>query len=437
MSVFAAAAKLIASLAALGQQGAGLGLDSSGWSGSESSAEGKAVTGLNMAGDGGSLVLNPFAGYMISGYIKSLPQDAQEQFFGQLGGLKGAKQHAQGLSIISWTITTVELLALTAGFGTPYEGDSLKGGSQQFTTLAEQLKSALPDTGWEGSASDAYAGLDTALRNAAQTMAGLDDQLAALVKAQAEWVGHMQLAFGILKDFLLVALVIEMTITFTVPAPAGPVAAKAFAITVAVLGIGAAVSFLGTLLGYSIEHATKADALAVTYSELAGAIVQNGAFTETGVATATESTVASFEAISAGMSGTSAAVGGPSVASRAGEADGPAKSAPDQTAPSTSTANMPTLVQLAATTGQATNLSSHEDLVNRARGQLRTLAQAARQGKVAQTPAATAEEVRAADGDVEGTGAGLGTLGAERAPVEAAPADAPTAQAPRGVERAV
>lgn len=306
MSAFAAAAKILTSLAALGQQGTGLGLDTSGWSGSEPGAEGYAATATNTVGDIGFLAA-PFTGKMILSYFKSLPLTSRMNLTSQMGGAEGAKEFAKGLSIISWTITAVQLLQLTTGFGTPYDGASLKTGSQQFTTLAGQLKSALPDSGWEGTASEAYADVDTTLQNVSQQMASLDSQLADLMKNQADWVTHMHLAFGILNDVLLAALVVEVILTLTVPAPAGPVAAKIFAIAVASLGIAAAVSLLGTLLGFSIENGKTADALAASYSQLASGIVQNDsvAAAQTVVASQSTSAVSGFGAISAGLSGPS------------------------------------------------------------------------------------------------------------------------------------
>jgi ESX secretion-associated protein EspA/E len=436
MSIFASAARCIASLANLGAQGAGVGLDVSGWS-SDPSAEGIAAMSTSAAGDLGSL--GGFVGGRVAnGYVKSLSESAQRQLFSQMGGSKGVKEFAKGVSIISWTITTVQLLQLTTGFGSPYEGDSLKAGSQQFTTLAEQLKSALPDTGWQGDASEAYADLDTALRTVSQTMADLDSQLAALVKDQADWVTHMQLAFGILNALLSAALIIEMIITFTVPAPAGPIAAKVFAITVAALGISAAVSFLGTLLGYSIENGKKADALAANYSELVAGITQHGAFAQTKVAAAGESTVSSFEAISAGMSGASAVADArtvapppspakeratqdaePSAAGSGGPAAPAAPQAPDYASSSTPTGTMPTLVGAAAMSGQAANLSSRvsqpEALMNQARTQLRQAAQTVSEEREAEVPA----EEAARAGEVDGAGAA--TQGTERAPIAVAP----------------
>jgi hypothetical protein len=444
MSIFATAARCLASLAALGQQGAGLGLDFGGWSGSEPGAEGWAATGTNTASDIGGLV-SPFAGKMIAGYMKSMNPGARMNLMNQMGGTEGAKEFTKGLSIIFWTITAVQLLQLTTGFGTPYDGAPLKTGSQQFTTLAGQLKSALPDTGWMGDASEAYADLDTALQNVSQSMADLDNQLAALVKNQAEWVTHMHLAFGILNDVLLAALVIEVVFTLTVPAPVGPVLAKVFAITVASLGIAAAVSFLGTLVGFSIENGNKADALAASYSQLATGIVHSDSVARATKVVAGQSTsaVSSFGAISANLSAPSAMP----VAPPAGAADKPAEqrvqreapapaepapaasapAAPDYASSSTPTGGMPTLVQAAGMSGQANDLSARvsrpESLVKQATAQVRQAAQA----EPRQEAELPVNEVPVDEG------AGAGDFGAERAPVGVAPAGGQYQPSPRSV----
>jgi hypothetical protein len=443
-------------LANLGQQGAGLGLDFGGWSGSEPGAEGYAATATNTAADLGSFGA-AIGGKAMSRYIKNMSQGDLIKMQARMGGKEGVNDFAKAASIISWTITTVQLLQLTTGFGTPYDGASLLTGSQQFTSLAGQLKSALPDTGWEGDASEAYADLDTALQSVAQKMADLDSQLAALVKNQGEWVTHMQLAFGILNDLLTTALIIELVLTMTVPAPAGPAVAKIFAITVASLGISAAVSFLGTLLGYSIENGKKADALADSYAQLVAGIVQNDSVAQSKMSVAGGSTVSSFEAISAGLSTASAIAGGPTVASPAapaneraeqrvrqdaqlsaadtrGAAAPAAAEAPDHTSPPTPTPTMPTLVQAAAMSGQATNLSGRvsqpETLVNQARAQLRQLAQTAAEEREPVMPELLTEEAAPA-------GASAATQGTERAPIGVAPAGAEQAHRPSSFERSV
>lgn len=450
MSVFTSAARCLASLANLGQQGAGLGLDFGGWSGSEPGAEGWATSATNTAADLGSFG-GFIAGRAMSQHVQSLSKAAQFNLAEKMGGVKGMNDFAKGVSIISWTMTTVQLLQLTTGFGTPYDGASLKTGSQQFTTLAAQLKSALPDTDWVGDASEAYAGQDKSLQSIAQTMADLDNQLAALVKNQADWVTHMQLAFGILNALLATALIIEMVMTFAVPAPVGPIAAKAFAITVASLGISAAVAFLGTLLGYSIENGKKADALASSYAALAAGTVQNDSVAQSKVAASGGSTVSSFETISAGLSTFSAVAGAPTVASPPADerpkqsAAGPGGAAPaappapaapaapaaapaaaDYASSSTPTGTMPTLVQAAAMSGQATNLSSRvsrpESMVSQAKTQLQDIVTAQEQEPV------LPELLTEAPSGYGAAGAGAGTAGV--APIEVTPARDEPAQRP-------
>ncbi len=457
MSVFAQAARLLGTLAGLGQQGAGLGLGLSGGSGF--STEYIVGSATSAGGDLGASVLTPFGGKMITSYIKSLSPVQRMNLTNRMGGTAGAKQFAKGLSIIAWTITIVDLMELTIGFGPPTEGADLKAGSQQFSALAAQLTSALPkNESWEGSASDAYADLDTALQNLAQSMAALDSQLASLVENQAEWVTHARFIFGILKDVLLAAMIIEMIMTLTVPAPAGPIAAKAFAIAVATLGIGVATTCIGTVTYFSVTNGQKAEALANQYADLASGTTQTGQFAQAKVTTSEQSTVSSFDAISNSMSGMSALSAIPAPAAPAAKASngsedersaltaqtsagGPpaagspeTPATPDPTTPSTPSATMPNVAQLSAMSGQASKLSGQlsqpANLVSQAAGQLQQMVQSAQQGQGAAAPAEEAvTEEAALAGDAAGAGAGVGTQGAERAPVEAA-AGAERAQGP-------
>lgn len=457
MSIFVQAARLLSTLAGLGQQGAGLGLGLS--SGSDFSTEYIVGSATSAGGDIGSSVLAPFGGRIISSYIKNLNPIARTQLVSRMGGTEGAKQFAKGLSIIAWTITVVDLMELTTGFGPPTEGEELNTGSQQFAALSEQLKAALPDYGWEGSGSEAYAALDSALQTMAQSMAALDSQLASLVREQAEWVTHARFVFGILKDVLLAAMIIEMIMTVTVPAPAGPIAAKAFAIAVSTLGIGVASTLIGGLTYFSVENGKKADALANQYSELAAGTVQTGSDAKAKKLTSEETTVSSFAAISDSMSGMSAVSAAPPVAASTGAANGsederaplaaqmgasesPAYGAsqisdtttPDAPTPSAPT-TMPTVAQLSAMSGQAAKvsgqLSQPAQLTSQAMGQLQQMIQTAQQGQGAAAPAQeAATEETAFPGEVEGAGAGLGAAGAERAPVEVAAAGAEQTQTP-------
>ncbi|MBI2696623.1 EspA/EspE family type VII secretion system effector [Mycobacterium nebraskense] len=399
------------------------------------------VTSMSADGLGGGAAIAKLAGLDGMGRIRAE------------GGLKGKYQLPPGHkgrlktagSFILWALTIVEILEMTTGFGPPAEGSDLKAGSQQFTSLSGQLKAALPDDGWQGSASEAYADLDTTLQDLAQTMAGLDLQLADLVENQAEWVTHMRLGFGILKDVLFAAYIIELIIRFA-PAPLGPAVSQTFALTVSGLGIATAVGFLATLCTYSFENAKKADALASQYTQAAAGTVQTGSLAQAKVASTGESSVSSFGAVSASMSGMPAVTAAPvpAVAAPVKPRDGAdderapastqmsaadagvgaiadAPTTPDQTTPSTPAAAMPTVAQLSAMSGQTSKLSGqlsqHSQLVNQAMGQIQQLTQMAQQGQGTAVPAeqATTDEAALAS-DVEG--AGMGTDNAQRAPVE-------------------
>ncbi|WP_156765845.1 EspA/EspE family type VII secretion system effector [Mycobacterium sp. E342] len=445
----------------LGQQAAGLGVTGT----SGMSAEYIASMGTGGGADLGSIVM---VGVQrgVRNHVAGMSTLQRANLGARMGGADGMKKFQQGLSIISITLTIVEMMELTIGFGAPTEGDDLKVGAQQFTALSEQLKSARPDYHWEGSGSDAYAELDKALETMAQTMAGLDVKLAALVSDQAEWVTHARLGFGILKDILLAALIIELVMTFAVPAPTGPVAAKAFAITVATLGIGAATAFLGGLTYLSVTNGKQAELLASQYAQLAAGTVQTGSDAKAGKATSGETAVSSFTAISDSMSGMSALSATPTLTSSTGAANGSEderaplaaqvsasesagdgavqaqaqdEAAPDKDTPPAPTGTMPNVAQLSATSGQAAKLSGQlsqpAQLVNQAMGQVQQMVQMAQQGQGAAAPAEEAATDAALAGEVEG--AGSGAAGAERAPVEAVMAGAEPMQQPSPVERVV
>lgn len=462
MSVFVQAARIIGSLAGLGQQAAGLGVTGT----SGMSAEYIAGMGTSGGADVGSIVM---VGVQrgVRNHFANMSQAQRFIVGNRMGGAEGMKKFQQGLSIISITLTIVEMMELTIGFGVPTEGDDLNTGAQQFTALSEQLKSALPDNRWKGSGSQAYAELDQALESMAQQMAKLDVALATLVNDQAEWVTHARLGFGVLKDIILAALIIEMVMTFAVPAPAGPVAAKGFAIAVATLGLAAATGFLGALTYFSVTNGKKAELLASQYTELAAGTVQTGLDAKAKVTRSEETTVSSFDAISNSMSGISALSATSNLTSAPGAANGSEderaplaaqmsaseftgddagqaqdKTTPDKTTAPTPATTMPTLAQVSAMSGQAAKVSSQlsqpAQLVNQAMGQLQQMIQTAQQGQGAAAPAEEAVTDEAAlAGDVEGAGAAAGAAGAERAPVEAAVAGAESMHQPNPVERVI
>ncbi|GLE52668.1 EspA/EspE family type VII secretion system effector [Mycobacterium montefiorense] len=424
MSIFVSASRIIMNLGSVGSQS--YGASSAGYGG-----EYLASSASSMGAD----ALTPFAAVGFAKRGNLLRKMLGPQLFSRVAtrtAQESGKKAASAADIILWTITIVEILELTTGFGPPVEGDALKDGSQQFSQLSEQLKSALPDDGWNGTGSEAYAQLDVALKDLAQTMAGLDLQLATLVENQAEWVTHTHLGFGILKNLLLAAFLIEITMTL-LPPPAGPVPARIFGLTVSALGIAAATGLLGNLTYWSVEHGKKANALADEYEQAAAATVQRGALAQAKVATTAQSTVSSFTAISDGMSGMAATPSSsPSAASssrgkstalsaQASASQTPGDGVPevaDKTNPPAPATPMPTLAQLSAMSGQAPQLSdrlsSHPNLANQA---VQQLAQPSRQGQETTAPAkqaATETAPLANDADQ----AAAGAAGAQRAPIE-------------------
>ncbi|OBG68459.1 MULTISPECIES: EspA/EspE family type VII secretion system effector [unclassified Mycobacterium] len=454
MSIFAQATKIIgtlAGIAGLGQQGAGLGLGLGDVTGGSFSAEYIAGSATSSAGSLGGIgaslakapLVNKYDAYVRGSAQRSI--DFKNRMSGGRSGnqaavKKGIQDFGKSVSLIQWTITIVELLELLTGFGPPDEGADLENGSQQFAELTEQLKAALPKDGWQGEGADAYAELGTQLQEIAVAMAKLDTDLATLVKDQAEWVVHMRFAFGLLKDALFVAFVIEMAMFMGVP-PAGPLAAKIFAGTVCAIGIAAALGFLGNLAYWSVEYGNKAKALSDQYTALAAGTVQTGSPASAVVTTSEESSVSSFEAVSnsmSGMSGVSRVSAAPASSTgaahrsddehaqpaagvSAGAAPAPVTAGtpaspetPEATQPAAPTVTMPTVAQLAQMSGQSSKLSSqlspHEAMFNRAMGPLQQLVET---GELQSQDAA--EEIQ---GEAEDAWAGAGAGSAGRAPVE-------------------
>ncbi|OBF02121.1 hypothetical protein A5730_23950 [Mycobacterium sp. ACS4054] len=467
MSIFAQATKIIgtlAGIAGLGQQGAGLGLGLGDVTGGSFSAEYIAGSATSSAGSIGGIGANLAKAPLVNRYDKFIRSASVEQklkFNQRMSGNRvaspgatkeGIKDFGKSVSVILWTITIVELLELLTGFGPPDEGGDLENGSQQFAALAAQLKSALPEDGWQGEGADAYAELGAQLERIATTMAELDIDLATLVKEQAEWVVHMRFAFGLLKDALFVAFVIEMAMFMGVP-PAGPLAAKIFAGTVCAIGIAAALGFLGNLVYWSIEYGNKAKALSDQYTALAAGTVQTGSTASAVVTTSEESSVSSFEAVSNSMSGMSALSQVPAAPASStgashrseeeraqpaagvsaaaapvpGTAGTPATpEAPEATPPSTPTVTMPTVTQLASMSGQASKLSGqltpHANLLNQAMGPLQQLVQ------TGELQSHDADEEAPIPSEAEEAWAGAGAGSAGRAPVEVGAASAEQTQ---------
>lgn len=407
MNVFVDAARLIANLGGLGAQFNGSG---SGSYGGEYIAS--SVTSMSADALSGGLV-----GYkMVQQYRLSRnmsPEELEEMN-------KGMKDST---SLILKTLTVVDVVELMTGFGPPCDGGDFAAGSQQLIEISDQLMSALPDDDWQGDASQAYAQRVTALRTLAQGMAELDRQLADITKNQAEWVTHMRLAFGILKDLLMAAFGIELALKISVPQPAGLALAETFATTVAVLGIGAASSFVFTLFRYSQDNAGKANEIISKYQKLAP--VSTGTTSaESHVAAALKSTTPDFGEVSRKMTDVFSAVelatpARPDASTKqsipvgAGETSQRRRvlDARDEAAAATPSSGAPTLAPIAQMPCKAAQLSQSAGP--------RPIYPVPRTGQ----KAGLSEDERFAD-DVDDGAAAPGAQGAERAPIEFAAPEA-------------
>ncbi|WP_156349407.1 MULTISPECIES: EspA/EspE family type VII secretion system effector [unclassified Mycobacterium] len=311
------------------------------------------------------------------------------------------------VNILPWTASVVGYLELLTGFGPPNEGNDLKAGAELWGALHEQLKSAIPREGWEGEASDAYAAQVALLRDIAQTMAGLDGQLAEIVANQAEWVTHFRLGFGILLNLLTAAIAIEVVLRIALAyVPGGPAWAVGWAIAASSLAMAAALGMLGALTGISVENRNKADHLTSEIERLGAAAAQIAveSTAQSVVTAAPESRVSEFQSLD-GPSATLAAPGGgqsvrPKVTGQESERTqtGTLESSPDAKRDDTQSAGMPTLAALMQLSNREGNNPAQSP--GRQRRQANSTTEA--------TPADT------------GQTQGAGSDATDRAPVEAA-----------------
>lgn len=210
-------------------------------------------------------------------------------------GSAGRRNLSQGLDQILWTLAVAETLELTTGFGPPYEGGGLKAGSDQFTTVSQQLGSVFPEnSNWQGSAEYGYVGQNAEQQEGVQTIADLDRQLAVLVKDQADWVTHVRLGFGLLKELLIWAYATEVAINAVVVWSA----TSWFATKVSLLGVIAAIGMVTTLLTFSVLHGQSADELAHQYQDLAASVNPVETSPHAGISAVVESVVPHFGELS-------------------------------------------------------------------------------------------------------------------------------------------
>lgn len=430
MSVLMSATGLIRNIENLGNFGRGPG---AGFSGGGENLAASVTSGLaDLAGIGASAGGSMFAGQL------------ELRARGLAGTGAPNKITSQGQLILR-TLDAVTFLELLTGIGTPCAGDDLKSGAAQFSTVSRQLQSATPDDSWQGSASQAYAELVAALQDLAQTITDLDLKLAEVARDQAEWVTHMRLGLGILKDTLIAAYAIYWQIMLTLPPPQNMATASTFEITVCTLAIGTALAMLSTLLGESNKNGKMAHALGARYKEVAAAAAAE-TVTATSVevpAAAQKSTVASFEDVSNSMSGITAVSETPTAASAgplptegataddlATVSGGTEETAASRSfelpqAPDLPAFTPPTRQQMTAAAAHAVQISGHvSQQVNQTMGSVQQLAAMGQQSQGAGPAKETVEQPDAEKAPpADSAAAAGGTAGTGPAPVEATAPD--------------
>jgi hypothetical protein len=344
-------------------------------------------------------------------------------------GLLVAMQEMAGLSIPFGG-------SASAASPAPYQGDCFREGSQHFTEVAKLLGMASPES-WGGPAAGDYATDKSKLSTLAETMARLDLEMEKLVKDHAERITKTQLGIGVEQD-ILVPLVLAIVVflesdPYTLPM-AYPTAFKA-----SMYAILAATGLLSWCLGTSIQTMMAVDKLG--YGDVlneAEKIIKSRSSVTIDVPESGGSAASDVAPVSGSVSASSAISGTPPVASSPGSASGlgpqrtplnastgegqrfgvaspQVAATPEQGAPWTPGSPMPSVAQVAQPSGQAANLSgSFASPSNRINPQGQQ--------------AAPEEALRA--GDSDDTGAGSGTQGAERAPIDAAAARPQQAPAP-------
>ncbi|GBG39278.1 EspA/EspE family type VII secretion system effector [Mycobacterium montefiorense] len=324
MSIFADAARLLSNLANVGSQF--IGLDANLMpSTSDSGAGGEYLAG-SVTGMTGGLGSSLSSGQILGGIFKPADalatwdrnanlgsQDLRQKYSADMyykpahrlqvarngERTSNVKPAGAAVNILPWTASVIGYLELLLGFGPPNEGDDLEVGAQLWSTLRDELASAIPNEDWQGEASDTYAGQVAAVQDIAQTLAELDGQLAEIVVEQAEWVTHIRLGFGILLNLLTTAIVIEVALRIALAmVPGGPAWAMGWAILASSLAMAAALGMLGALTGLSVENGKKAHHVTSEINRLGEAATQlvNESMAHSVGSVAPQSRVSEFQA---------------------------------------------------------------------------------------------------------------------------------------------
>ncbi|OBI59773.1 hypothetical protein A5706_01430 [Mycobacterium sp. E796] len=352
----------------------------------------------------------------------------------------GTKVLPTPTAIVDVAMVAISIVDLFNGFGPPDKGGAFTSGVDKLANVKLQLDAAVPDSrDWSGPAAKAYADQNAALQALVVKMQELDKQMQTLVANQGSEVQKAHTAISVTLFALVVAQGIALAL-YLIPV-VGPEISCAWQIVAAFAAGATVLAFEMFTLANSMTLGNEISAVALQYGEVAAEATSTATFGTIEITGAEETTVSSFKAISDSMSTFSAP---PSVGRLAGmaheagqdaAADASAKlsaltdgetpvddtpAAPETpAAPAAPTApafTMPTMAQVSAASTQAAKMSGQAsqqmNLVNQTMGSVQQVASMGQQG---QGPAAPADEAALA-GDTEGAGAG--TEGAERAPID-------------------
>jgi hypothetical protein len=379
----------------------------------------------------------------------------------------GTKALPTPTAIIDVTMVAVVIVDLLNGFGPPENGSKFASGVDKLKVVDAKLELAVPDSrDWDGAAAKAYAEQNAALRALVAEMQELDNKMKTIVGNQGDQIFQAHRTLAILGFALVLSQGIALGL-YLIPV-VGPEVSLLFQVVAALAAATTVTVQESLVLGNSFNHATDAEAVTADYISLGSRAELGGSFAKIKVAGADETKVGSFEEISNKLSAFSAT---PTVASLAGMAgtDGSAfeerrvlastltadgladedsavlaaaaaaddttlQETPTPTTPQgTPTSTAPTMAGLSQMTGNAAKMSKDmaqplntvNQTMNQTMGAVQQIVSMAQQGD---------QDAGAAAQDVEDAGAASGAGAGERAPVDAAAAEAETTAGP-GRER--
>jgi hypothetical protein len=353
----------------------------------------------------------------------------------------GTKVLPTPTAIVDVAMVAISIVDLFNGFGPPDKGGAFTSGVDKLANVKLQLDAAVPDSrDWSGPAAKAYSDQNAALQALVVKLQELDKQMQALVANQGSEVQKAHTAISVTLFALVVAQGIALAL-YLIPV-VGPEISCAWQIVAAFAAGATVLAFEMFTLANSMSLGNEISAVALQYGEVAADATSKATFGTIEITGAEETTVSSFKAISDSMSAFSAPPTVATLSSMASEAgqeastdarakmsaltDGetPVDATPEvpgvpetPAAPAAPTApafTLPTMAQVSAASTQAAKMSGQAsqqmNLVNQTMGSVQQVASMGQQG---QAPAAPAEETAPAD-----EGAGAGTEGAERAPID-------------------